>query len=88
MSHTWLYAVLGALLAGLFEETGRFIAFKFLLKKRTDRKTAISYGIGHGGFEAIFGGAAPCSQADHFKMGKRNLGSGCGDKMKSLPEQR
>jgi uncharacterized membrane protein YhfC len=54
MSHTWVYAVVGALLAGVFEETGRFLAFKFLLKKRTKRETAISYGIGHGGFEAIF----------------------------------
>jgi uncharacterized membrane protein YhfC len=54
MSHTWLYAVVGALLAGVFEETGRFIAFKFLLRKRTKRETAISYGIGHGGFEVIF----------------------------------
>jgi uncharacterized membrane protein YhfC len=54
LSHTWLYAVSGALLAGLFEETGRLIAFKFLLRKRAERKTAISYGIGHGGFEVIF----------------------------------
>jgi uncharacterized membrane protein YhfC len=54
LSLSWLYAVVGALLAGVFEETGRFLAFKFLLKKRTERKTAISYGIGHGGFEAIF----------------------------------
>jgi uncharacterized membrane protein YhfC len=54
LSHTWVYAVLGALLAGVFEETGRFLAFKFLLKKRIKRETAISYGIGHGGFEAIF----------------------------------
>jgi uncharacterized membrane protein YhfC len=54
LSHTWAYAVVGALLAGVFEETGRFLAFEFLLKKRTKRETAISYGIGHGGFEAIF----------------------------------
>jgi uncharacterized membrane protein YhfC len=54
LSNTWLYAVVGALLAGVFEETGRFLAFKFLLRKRTGKKTAISYGIGHGGFEAIF----------------------------------
>jgi uncharacterized membrane protein YhfC len=54
LSHAWLYAVVGALLAGVFEETGRFLAFKFLLRKRTKRETAISYGIGHGGFEAIF----------------------------------
>ena len=49
-----LYTITGALLAGIFEETGRLIAFKTILKKRTNRETAISYGIGHGGFEAIF----------------------------------
>jgi uncharacterized membrane protein YhfC len=54
MSNTWVYAVAGALLAGVFEETGRFLAFKFLLKRRTKRETSISYGIGHGGFEVIF----------------------------------
>lgn len=47
------YSVYGALAAGVFEETGRFIAFKFLLKKHTDRRTSIMYGIGHGGFEAV-----------------------------------
>ena len=47
------YTIYGALMAGLFEETGRFFFFKVLLKKRTNRETAISYGIGHGGFEAL-----------------------------------
>lgn len=54
MARPWLYMTLAALLAGIFEETGRLIAFRFLLKKRTDRRTAISYGIGHGGFEAMY----------------------------------
>lgn len=54
MGNVVLYTVLGALLAGVFEETGRFIAFKTLLKKRTNRETAISHGIGHGGFEALY----------------------------------
>jgi uncharacterized membrane protein YhfC len=54
MSNIWIYGGIGALLAGLFEETGRFVAFKFLLKKRTNKETAISYGIGHGGFEAMY----------------------------------
>jgi uncharacterized membrane protein YhfC len=48
------YTIYGALMAGLFEETGRYIFFKFVLKKRTNRETAISYGIGHGGFEALY----------------------------------
>ena len=49
-----LYTVIGALLAGLFEETGRLVAYKTLLRKRTNKETGISHGIGHGGFEAMF----------------------------------
>jgi len=48
------YMLYGALMAGVFEETGRFLAYKLVLKKRTNRETAISYGIGHGGFEAVY----------------------------------
>lgn len=54
MSHTFLYMTIAALLAGLFEESGRLVAFKFLLKKQTKKETAITYGIGHGGFEALY----------------------------------
>ena len=54
INHTWDYIIIGALLAGLFEETGRLVAFKYLLKNNTDRQTAISSGIGHGGFEVMF----------------------------------
>jgi len=42
-----------SLTAGLFEETGRLIGFRYLLKKKLEYKNAIAYGIGHGGFEAI-----------------------------------
>ena len=49
-----LYTLVGCLLAGIFEETGRFVAFKTVLKNRTNKETAISHGIGHGGFEALF----------------------------------
>ncbi len=54
MSHEWLFMGSAALLAGLFEETGRLIAFRFILKKRTERRTALTYGIGHGGFEVLY----------------------------------
>lgn len=50
---TITYVVYGALAAGIFEETARFISFKLILKKHLSAETAISYGIGHGGFEAI-----------------------------------
>ena len=49
-----LFTLIGALLAGIFEETGRLVAFKTVLKNRTNKETGISHGIGHGGFEAMF----------------------------------
>ncbi|HOC33155.1 MAG TPA: YhfC family glutamic-type intramembrane protease [Ruminococcus flavefaciens] len=49
-----LTTVVASVFAGLFEETGRFIAFRTAMKKNHDKKNAISYGIGHGGFEALF----------------------------------
>ena len=45
--------VIGCLLAGVFEEVGRYLAFRFLLKRYTNRRDAVTYGIGHGGIEAI-----------------------------------
>ena len=49
----WLYGLYGGLAAGLFEETGRLIAFRSLLKKHTAPATALAYGAGHGGAEAV-----------------------------------
>lgn len=45
--------VYGALAAGIFEETGRFVAYKTLMKKHYTTKNAVYMGIGHGGFEVI-----------------------------------
>lgn len=47
------YAVYGGLAAGLFEETGRFLAMKFMIGKKLNRENALMYGAGHGGIEAI-----------------------------------
>ncbi len=47
------YAIYGGLVAGVFEEIGRFIAFKFLLKDCNKIEDAVSYGIGHGGMEVV-----------------------------------
>lgn len=49
----WLYGLYGGLAAGVFEETGRLFAFKLFLKNEREPITALSYGIGHGGAEAI-----------------------------------
>ena len=48
-----LWALVVALFPGVFEETGRLIAFKTVLRKRKNRETSISYGIGHGCGEAM-----------------------------------
>lgn len=48
-----LWALLLGLFPGVFEETGRLVAFKTVLKKRKNRETGVSHGIGHGGFEVM-----------------------------------
>ena len=49
-----LWGIIVGLFPGVFEETGRFVAFKTVLRKRTQRETGLTHGIGHGGFEAMF----------------------------------
>lgn len=49
ISIPWLYVLYGAFAAALFEETGRFLAFRFILK---DDRSPVLYGIGHGGIES------------------------------------
>ena len=51
----YLYMLYGALAAGVFEETGRYLAFRLLLSKRRfpERDTAVMYGVGHGGIETM-----------------------------------
>lgn len=53
LNHAWAYALTGALLAGIFEECGRFITFRWFLGNHTVKETAVTYGIGHGGIECI-----------------------------------
>lgn len=48
----WAFTI--GLFPGIFEETGRLVAYKTVLKKRKNRETSISHGIGHGGFEVMF----------------------------------
>ena len=49
-----LWGIVVGLFPGVFEETGRFIAYKTVLRRRMQRETGLSHGIGHGGFEAMF----------------------------------
>ena len=49
----WLYALYGGLAAGIFEELGRFAAFKLALREPARRLASLCYGAGHGGIEAL-----------------------------------
>lgn len=49
----WLYALYGGLLAALFEETGRFLVYRTMMKKYIARQNVVSYGLGHGGMECV-----------------------------------
>ena len=48
----WLYAFYGGLAAAVFEETGRWLGMKYLVKSRRPAD-AVAYGVGHGGVEAL-----------------------------------
>jgi uncharacterized membrane protein YhfC len=48
-----VYIIYGIFMAGIFEETARFISFKILKRKYNSIGTGLAYGIGHGGIEAI-----------------------------------
>ncbi|MGI6327353.1 MAG: YhfC family intramembrane metalloprotease [Dethiobacteria bacterium] len=52
-ANIFLLALFLSVTAGLFEEVGRYLGFKLLLKKHLTWKNGVAFGIGHGGIEAI-----------------------------------
>ena len=50
-SNTILYALYGGLMAGVFEEVGRYVTMRFVLKNYNSKSDAVSFGLGHGGIE-------------------------------------
>ena len=74
--YTWL-AIL-VLTAGLFEEVGRYVAFRWLMRR--EEKTwdkAVMYGLGHGGLESILlvGGLALLSLINIIVLSSIGLNS-------------
>ena len=51
--NTAAFALYGIIMAGVFEECGRYIILKYIMKKNRTRENAILYGIGHGGIEIL-----------------------------------
>ena len=54
---------------GIFEETGRYLCFKYILNKDENKNKSIGYGIGHGGIESFLIGISLLS----LLMSKDNL---------------
>ena len=52
----WAFVLYGGLAAGIFEEIGRYIGMKWFLKDKQGYWDGLSYGVGHGGIEAILVG--------------------------------
>ncbi len=50
---TAVYVLYGIIMAGVFEECGRHIVLKYVMKKNRTRENSIMYGIGHGGIEIL-----------------------------------
>ena len=61
------YALYGCFAAALFEEIGRYLGMQFLVRGTGNPGTAVAYGIGHGGIEAILIGGLAAVQT--FALG-------------------
>jgi len=78
--NTALFIIYGVLAAGIFEETARFIAFYILKRKYKGIGTGLSYGIGHGGIEAVLiAGLAMISMVALSVMVNNGTTGGFGD---------
>ena len=51
--NTAAFVLYGIAMAGVFEECGRYVVLKYVMKKNRTRENAILYGIGHGGIEIL-----------------------------------
>ena len=75
-----LYVIYAATVAALFEETGRHLAFRFVLTKHPNKETAVTYGIGHGGIECVL--VLGVTYIQYYAYGQL-INSGSMDKMLS-----
>lgn len=57
-THPVYYALYGAVIAGIFEETGKYLGLKKCMNARPGRENAFLFGVGHGSFETIAYGSS------------------------------
>lgn len=53
-NNTIFYIILLSLSAGIFEETARWLCMKYALRRTLHQADGLAFGMGHGGFEAIY----------------------------------
>ncbi|MCL2323433.1 MAG: YhfC family intramembrane metalloprotease [Oscillospiraceae bacterium] len=53
LNNTLYYVLYGSLMAGIFEEVGRFIMMSLFMKKNHEYKDGFIFGLGHGFMEAL-----------------------------------
>lgn len=53
LTNPLIYSLYGGLMAGIFEETARYVCFRYCLKKQNRFQDGLSYGVGYGGIEAM-----------------------------------
>ena len=51
--NTIAFVLYGIIMAGVFEQCGRHIVLKYIMKKNRTPENAVMYGIGHGGIEIL-----------------------------------
>ena len=65
----WLYALYGSLMAGLFEETGRLLTMRYVLKKEhCNTYNALMYGAGHGDLKCLWFLPVECSITLYIRL--------------------
>lgn len=57
-AHPVWYAIYGAVMAGVFEEIGKYAGLRICMKNRPGKQNAFLFGVGHGGFETIAYGSS------------------------------
>jgi uncharacterized membrane protein YhfC len=67
-AHAIGYALYGCLAAGVFEEVGRYLGMRFLVRPSGNPGSAVAYGIGHGGCEAMVVGSLAMAQSLVFAL--------------------
>ncbi len=67
-THPMWMALYGCCAAALFEEAGRYLGMRFLVRPTGNPGTAVAYGIGHGGMESIMVGSLGLLNAFVFAL--------------------